>query len=70
MRMRPSRIYVVVTLLSVAVVAGAAIVQAIRERSWQPVWSVAWLPAVLIATLGRRASPRGCLPRLRRRARP
>jgi hypothetical protein len=69
MRTRPSRIFVAVTLLGVGVVAGAAIAQAIREHSWQPIWSVAWLPAVLIATLGRPASRRECLPRLRRRAR-
>lgn len=67
---RHSRIYVWVTLLGVGVVTGSAIAQAIRERSWQPIWSVAWLPAVLIATLHRPASPRDCLPWLRRRARP
>lgn len=69
MRTRHSRIYVAVTLLGVGVVAGAAIAQAIREHSWQPIWSVGWLPAVLIATLHRPSSPRACLPRLRRRAR-
>ena len=70
MRTRHSRIYVLVTLLSVGIVAGAAIAQAIREHSWEPIWSVAWLPAVLIATLRRLASPRACLSRLRHRAHP
>jgi hypothetical protein len=69
MRTRPSRIYVAVTLLSVGIVAGAAIAQAIREHSWQPIWSVAWLPAVLVVTLRRPANPRECLARLRWRAR-
>jgi hypothetical protein len=69
MRTRHSRIYVAVSLLGVGVVAGAAIAQTIREHSWQPIWSVAWLPAVLVATLRRPASPRGCLARLPRRAR-
>jgi hypothetical protein len=70
MRTRPSRIYLAVTLLGVGVVGAAAITAAIREHSWQPIWSVGWLPAVLIAMLRRPASLRACLPRLRRRARP
>ncbi|MBV9193634.1 MAG: hypothetical protein JO168_05770 [Solirubrobacterales bacterium] len=69
MRTRHSRIYVLLTLLSVGIVAGAATAQAIREHSWQPIWSVAWLPAVLVVTLRRPASPRECLPQLRRRVR-
>jgi hypothetical protein len=69
MQTKRSRIYVAVTLLSVGVVAGAAIAQAIREHSWQPIWSVAWLPAVLVAALSRPADPRDCLRRLRHRAR-
>jgi hypothetical protein len=69
MRSRHSRIYVLATLLIVGVVAGAAIAQAIRDRSWQPIWSVAWLPAVVIATFYTPANPRECLQRLRRRPR-
>jgi hypothetical protein len=69
MRTRPSRIFVAVTLVIAGVVAGAAIAQAIREHSWQPIVSVAWLPAVLVATLSRPARTRECWPRLRRRAR-
>jgi hypothetical protein len=69
--MRPSRSpsYRVATLLIASVVAGAAIAQAIGEHSWQPIWSVAWLPAVLVVTLRRPANARECLSRLRRRAR-
>jgi hypothetical protein len=70
MRTRPSRIYLAVTLLGVGVVGAAAIAAAIGEHSWQPIWSVGWLPAVLIATLRRPAGPRACLPRSRRGARP
>jgi hypothetical protein len=69
MRTRHSRIYLAVTLVSFGIVAGATIAQAIREQSWEPIWSVAWLPYVLIWTLRRPASARACLPRLRRRAR-
>ena len=69
MRTRHSRSYVAVTLVSFGIVAGATIAQAIREHNWEPIWSLAWLPAVLIWTLRRPASAHGCLPRLRRRAR-
>jgi hypothetical protein len=60
----------VLTLLLAGVVAGAAIAQAIRERSWEPILSVAWLPAVLAVTLRRPAHARACLRPLRQRARP
>jgi hypothetical protein len=69
MRMRRTRIYVAAALLIAGLVAGAATAQAIREHSWQPIWSVAWLPAVLVVTLGSPASPRACVRRPRRRAR-
>jgi hypothetical protein len=69
MRTRRNRIYVVVTLVAVGVVAGAAIAAAIRERRWQPIWSVGWLPAVLVATLYPRANEGSCRRRLRRGAR-
>jgi hypothetical protein len=66
---RHSRIYVAATLLIAGVVAGATIAQAIREHSLQPIWSTAWLPAVLVATLGVHPNTRECLHRLGRRAR-
>ena len=66
---RPSRIYLAATLVIAGVVAGAAIAQAIREHSWEPILSVAWLPAVLVVSFRRSADPRECLPRLRRRGR-
>jgi hypothetical protein len=68
--MRTSRrVYLAVTWLIVGVVAGAAIAAAIREHSWQPIWSVGWLPAVLVATLHPRANGGVCLRWLRRGAR-
>ena len=68
MRTRHGWIYVAVTLVSFGIVAGATMAQAIREHNWEPIWSLAWLPAVLIWTLRRPASASACL-RLRRRAR-
>jgi hypothetical protein len=53
-----------VTIVAVAIVAGAAIAQAIREHSWQPVWQVGWLPAVLVSLSGARRTGR-CRPRSR-----
>ena len=35
--------------LAVALVAAASAAQAIRQGSWTPVVSVAWLPAVIVA---------------------
>jgi len=51
--------YEVIAVVAVAVVAGAAIAQAIRERSWQPIWTIAWVPAVVVASLGEPRSARG-----------
>jgi roadblock/LC7 domain-containing protein len=59
-------LYVVAGLAAVFV-AAASVVQAIRQGSWTPVASVAWLPAVVVAVWpgpGRR-----CLSRRRTTAR-
>jgi hypothetical protein len=52
-----------------AIILGAAIAQAIRQHSLDPVWMVGWLPAVLVAVYpsmtGRGPAHRRCLPRLR-----
>jgi asparagine N-glycosylation enzyme membrane subunit Stt3 len=45
----------------------ATIVDAIRHDSWGPIWMTAWLPAVLVAGLGR-SDAKGCLGRARGRA--
>jgi len=36
-----------------AIVIGSAIAQAIRQHSLDPVWTVAWLPAVLAGYIQR-----------------
>jgi hypothetical protein len=61
------------SLVLVLLIAGAAIAQAVRQHSLDPIWTVGWLPAVVVAVypsvLGRdRAARRPCLPRLRRSA--
>jgi len=57
---------VVIAVLAIAAfVAVASVVQAVREDSWAPIWSVGWLPAVLVASLWRPASRKPCWPRLR-----
>ena len=58
-------------LLLVAIIGGAAVANAVRLHSMGPVWSVGWLPAVLVATwpglYTRRGGQRRCLERLRPR---
>jgi hypothetical protein len=66
--MKPSKrwLYVVVGLAAVFV-AAASVAQAIRQGSWAPVTSVAWLPAVVVAVWP--GSGRRCLTRRRNTAR-
>jgi hypothetical protein len=61
------------SLALVLLIAGAVIAQAIRQHSLDPIWTVGWLPAVVVAVYpsvsGReRAARRPCLPWLRRSA--
>ena len=70
---RTRRIVAAGTFALSAIIIGAAIAQAIRQHSLDPVWMVGWLPAVLVgvypALTGRGGSARGrCLRRLRRPA--
>jgi hypothetical protein len=51
-----------------AFVVLAATVQAVRQERWAPIWSVGWLPAVLVASLRTPASRRPGGPRLRKLA--
>jgi hypothetical protein len=53
--------------LAAVVVAAASVVQAVRQGSWGPVVSAAWIPAVILATWP--GSHRRCLPRRRGAAR-
>jgi putative transcriptional regulator len=52
-----------IAALAAVFVAVASAVQAIRQGSWAPVISVAWLPAVIVAAWP--GSGRRCLPRRR-----
>jgi roadblock/LC7 domain-containing protein len=52
--------------IAVALVAVSSIVQAVRQGSWTPIVSVAWLPAVVVAA--RPGTYRRCLPGRRRPA--
>ena len=54
---RCTRWFYLVTGLVAAFIAVSSIVQAINEGSWGPIVSVAWLPAVIVASrpgVGRR----------------
>ena len=64
---RTRRIVAAGTLALSAIIFGAAIAQAIRQHSLDPVWMVGWLPAVLVAvypSMTGRGGPahRRCLP--------
>jgi roadblock/LC7 domain-containing protein len=54
----------VIAGIAVALVAVSSIVQAVRQGSWTPIVSVAWLPAVVVAA--RPGTYRRCLPGRRR----
>jgi hypothetical protein len=58
------------TMILAAVLMGLTIAQAIRDRSWQPISGVGWLPAVLVASLGTRRATGRCWPTSRRRSQP
>jgi Mn2+/Fe2+ NRAMP family transporter len=59
----------VVATAALVLVLGAAIAQAVREQSSAPLWSVAWLPAVVAAGgFYRKDATRPCRPRLRRQS--
>ena len=52
-----------IAALAAVFVAVASAAQAIRQGSWAPLASVAWLPAVIVAAWP--GSGRRCLPRRR-----
>ena len=60
MKLSKRWLYVVAGLAAVFV-AVASVAQAIRQGSWAPVTSVAWLPAVVVAVWP--GSGRGCRSR-------
>ncbi len=60
--MKPSKRWLyVVAGVAAMFLAAASVVQAIRQGSWAPVTSVAWLPAVVVAVWP--GSGRRCLSR-------
>jgi hypothetical protein len=63
---RPPMVVLVLVFAIAAFIAVASLVQAVRENSWAPVWSIGWLPAVLVGSLWTPASRTPCGPRLRR----
>jgi hypothetical protein len=62
MRTRTRWLYLIAALAA-AFVAVSSIAASIRQSSWGPVESVAWLPAVIVATWP--GASRRCLPRRR-----
>ena len=61
------RAVVLIPVLAIAgFVALASLAQAVRQESWAPIWSIGWLPAVLVASLWTPASRKPCWSRLRR----
>jgi hypothetical protein len=48
-------------------VTAAAIARAIGEHSLEPIWTIGWIPAVLIASIGRPNRRGDCVRRLQRR---
>jgi hypothetical protein len=55
----------VVALVVAVLVFGAAIARAIREHTLEPIWTVGWIPAGLVAAVGPPVGDR-CLGRPRR----
>ena len=48
-----------------ALIACAGVVQAVRQESWEPIWSIGWLPAIVVAMLWTPRSGKSCWTRLR-----
>jgi hypothetical protein len=68
MRKRPARI-LILALAVAAVVGAAAIAQSVRDHSLEPVWTVGWIPAALVASIARPQTAGQCRRRLHRRSR-
>jgi hypothetical protein len=62
---RPPTAVVIPVLAIAAFIVVASVLQAIRDDSWTPIWSIGWLPAVLVASLWTPASRKPCRLRLR-----
>jgi len=64
------RMIFVTATAALVFVVGASIAAAVHERSWAPLVSVAWLPAVLAGGFSRKDATRSCRPRFWRQSRP
>jgi hypothetical protein len=70
MKRLTSTTFSVAALLVAAVVTGFSIAQAVRQDSFDPIFQIAWLPAVIAAMYyARPVSGRSCSDRLLRRMR-
>ena len=67
-RLRRQPVIAALVVVAALLVVVATLVDAVRHDSWQPVLSIGWLPAVLLACLSPTGTG-GCRLRLRARAR-
>jgi hypothetical protein len=52
--MRNGSAWIVVVALAVSAFVGvAAVAQSVREHSLEPIWTVGWIPAALVAAIAR-----------------
>ena len=70
--MRKTRqLLVVVAVAAALVVAATAVVQALSRHSLEPIWTVGWIPAAIVASVASLTQPRmadRCRPRFLRRS--
>jgi len=60
----------VLALFAVAIfIEVASVVQAIRQKSWSPMYTTGWVPVVVLASY-RASGTKGCRQLFRRRAEP
>ena len=69
MKKTSSRTLLLLSLIGAAIVAGATITQAVRKDSLTPLWTVGWLPAVIVGATYRRNADKNCTGRLSGRPR-
>jgi hypothetical protein len=55
----------IVFLAIAAFVAAATVLQAVRQDNWGPIWTIGWLPYVVVASLWGPTSRKACWPRVR-----
>jgi hypothetical protein len=55
----------IASLAVAAVVLGLSVAQAIREASLGPIWTIAWLPTVIVGGLAAPSTAKHCSVRFR-----